>query len=491
MKLSIALRRFVSRSLCAGFVLSSTLLGSPMGQLVSAAEEQGASDEVPQAPEDASPSELVAFAEKMFKRPENVSSQKELQAYFIKTVAPAVRLATERVISNLDAETKEVAQAIEARSRSLMYLTYMGVEKSPQMLTDYHRGLLSDKRPEVVAIAKRLIKETFLQNWNGQSKEDKAEYVAELIEETKAKKINKNAVRQLGRTLGEIARSGDAESSKAISDALFPLFRNSENQEVVNAVEQLAVSQVIQSWRTLDQEAKDAFVAKWVEKMQSEPVTAGTAQSIQRIVGSLERGDSKAAEVIRDVAIVEMKKSEKPQVLQIVERFEGSIRYANLVGNEMKIEGNFLDGSKLDMSEYKGKVVLVDFWATWCGPCIAEIPHVLHEYKRYHGKGFEVLGISLDENKQACIDFMKERNLPWKTLIGEGEEKGWNQPTSRYYAISGIPSTVILGKDGKVVTTSARGRALTKVLQELLGDPLEVEEEAEVAEKSKAKATAG
>ena len=161
---------------------------------------------------------------------------------------------------------------------------------------------------------------------------------------------------------------------------------------------------------------------------------------------------------------------------EIADLFIGVVRFNNLVGNEMKIEGLFLDGKEIDWNSYRGKVVLVDFWATWCGPCLAEVPNVLEQYKKYHDAGFEVIGYSLDDDLDVLKKFEEEHKLPWKTLSRalsvKSKEEGGKEYVNlvEYYSIQSIPTMVLVGKDGKVLDIRARGKRLNKDLEEQFPD---------------------
>lgn len=160
-----------------------------------------------------------------------------------------------------------------------------------------------------------------------------------------------------------------------------------------------------------------------------------------------------------------VKLSDVEKIRELESAFSGPGRRLGMIGSDMEVFGKTLDGKDFDFSKYKGKVVLVDFWATWCGPCVAEIPNVKEAYDKYHDKGFEVIGVSLDQRRVALDEFLEKNELPWVQLHEEGE---FNKLAS-HYGVSAIPFIVLVGRDGKIISTEARGRTLHDELAKLLG----------------------
>jgi thiol-disulfide isomerase/thioredoxin len=131
-----------------------------------------------------------------------------------------------------------------------------------------------------------------------------------------------------------------------------------------------------------------------------------------------------------------------------------TIRFAE-VGQPLELSFTAVDGTSIDLKNYQGKVVLIDFWATWCGPCVAEIPHVKQVYSKYHDKGFEIIGISLDKDKQKLLDFVKANEMPWPQYF---DGQGWKNEIAKKHGIQGIPALWLVNKKGEVVSKDVRGK---------------------------------
>jgi len=125
-----------------------------------------------------------------------------------------------------------------------------------------------------------------------------------------------------------------------------------------------------------------------------------------------------------------------------------------------------LAGQPLSLGAHKGKIVLVDFWATWCNPCVNELPNVLAAYKKYHDRGFEIVGVSLDEDQAKLAAFLKDRGMTWAQFF---DGQGWQNKLAVKYGIESIPATFLLDGDGIIIAQDLRGEALGAELERRLG----------------------
>ena len=125
------------------------------------------------------------------------------------------------------------------------------------------------------------------------------------------------------------------------------------------------------------------------------------------------------------------------------------------------------DGKPVKLSDYvgKGKVVLVDFWASWCGPCRREMPNLVEAYKQYKGKNFEIVGVSLDQNGEAWKKAIKDLKITWPQM---SDLKYWDCEGSRLYAVSSIPHTVLIDGEGTILARGLHGEDLQEKLAEVL-----------------------
>lgn len=126
-------------------------------------------------------------------------------------------------------------------------------------------------------------------------------------------------------------------------------------------------------------------------------------------------------------------------------------------------------GQQLSLSDFKGKVVLIDFWATWCVHCCAEIPNVVATFQKYHDQGFEVIGVSLDSDRKKLLDYTQKNGMTWQEYFDGKSQPLENKLASRYgIADSGIPMDFLLNGNGKIIGKNLRGEALRKAVVKAL-----------------------
>ncbi|TDQ08241.1 TlpA disulfide reductase family protein [Pedobacter metabolipauper] len=123
------------------------------------------------------------------------------------------------------------------------------------------------------------------------------------------------------------------------------------------------------------------------------------------------------------------------------------------------------DGKSVSLSQHRGKYVLLDFWAAWCGPCRRENPNVVKAYQKYHAKGFDVFGVSLDKSKAAWVKAIKDDQLTWTQV---SDLAFWDSAPAKLYGVRAIPANVLIDPDGIIVGRNLRGADLDKKLEELI-----------------------
>jgi len=136
-----------------------------------------------------------------------------------------------------------------------------------------------------------------------------------------------------------------------------------------------------------------------------------------------------------------------------------------LIGTPIVVDGKLMSSELIDWKAYEGKVVLVDFWASWCGPCLREIPNIKQQYERFHQHGFEVVGVCLDRDRTKAEEYIKSAEIPWPSIYDADAAE--TESMSKRYEIAAIPTAILVDRVGNIVSFEARGEKLPKLLAEL------------------------
>jgi thiol-disulfide isomerase/thioredoxin len=176
-------------------------------------------------------------------------------------------------------------------------------------------------------------------------------------------------------------------------------------------------------------------------------------------------GDVQLAAQVYHAFATTLAKNKEPLIVDLAKSLAGASRRLQLPGNPIQVAGTTIDGRPFDWKTYRGKVVLIDFWATWCGPCRAELPNLRKLKAQYGQSGFEVVSISVDEDRAKLDAFLQQTPMPWVVLHSE---KGRNA-TAEYYGVNTVPTAILVDRAGRVVSLDARGKRLEEQLIQLMG----------------------
>lgn len=295
-----------------------------------------------------------------------------------------------------------------------------------------------------------------------------------------------NSVVQVAMTL---AQRGFKDEAAEAFEILGKTCADSKDEEVAAMAKQcLAQAKAVRSQlepllKALvqgDPKAEAGIIDACEKLLAGEGTTFEEVGLVRQAIGVMELlGRQEGVTKILDVLTKAFKDNKDAATVKRVEQLvENAGKRIALIGKPMVVEGALPDGSPFDFSAYEGKIVLVDFWATWCQPCIQEMPNIARAYAGYKSKGFEVIGVNLDGKIDPVRRFLDLQPLPWTTVVDGRVAAGddlsddfAHHALAKSSGVESIPFVVLIGKDGNVDSIHVRGVKLEKRLAELLGAP--------------------
>ena len=282
----------------------------------------------------------------------------------------------------------------------------------------------------------------------------------------------------------EINFRGEDTAKIKIKNPPYVYINGGPNNEVMNLMNwdgyrgyqlMIGVSQGVYRIPGIDDQAKQEVSGKFYDMLGNESRARmrflaehyADRNSVLAVLPSL-RGEENEELVQQVLARLESKNPNYAPLLKYkAEMAEAKAQKERLAEGKVAPEFSFPtpDGKKkLGPQDFKGKILVLDFWASWCGPCMAEMPNVKEIYKKYHDKGLEILGVSLDSKKEPWVNAIEKNELMWHHVSTLNK---FDCPIAGQFRVTGIPRMYILDKDGKIIAQDLRGEELAKKMDEL------------------------
>lgn len=223
------------------------------------------------------------------------------------------------------------------------------------------------------------------------------------------------------------------------------------------------------------EERESEFVALVGDAVSFALAVPEYGENAVQIVLTIRTFDRELGEEALDALCDAFENSGDPRLTQPIQKTSGQRRYARLPGGTLYFEALAPDeegryAKEVRLEDYRGKVCLVEIWATWCGPCRKEIPRLKEVYARYRDHGFEILGYSIDQDLDALRRFVDENAIPWLVASQKRSVEAGFKGLYDYYSVNGVPEMILVDRDGKVLQVDCRGVKLSSALQELFPD---------------------
>jgi thiol-disulfide isomerase/thioredoxin len=350
--------------------------------------------------------------------------------------------------------------AEEGGSDKEVHDPYAVPDAPPEELLDFIRTARERMQPKSVSDARRMF----------EAREHAADHI--LTADAADESTRLEAVTAKLESMGALMRLGDIDAPARL-DKFIEEGAKTETGDVGELLSNIRLERKFERWKGLNAADRDQLIDDLRAHILVDDVSWSRVRVLLRFAETLAETDDapRAAALVREL-LPHIATSGAPMVAKQVDMIEGVARRLELVGQPIEVAGTTLEGESLDWQEYRGKLVLIDFWATWCPPCIAEMEEVEKLYAGYREKGFEVVGVNLDKNRQDVEKLVAARELSWRNLFHATDGPGAQHPLAVAYGITSIPRAILVDREGRVVTTRANSKSLARLLKQELGEPV-------------------
>ena len=419
---------------------------------------------------DGSPEELLEFMNKISAREldggdENVFDE-------MRQIVSARLRAAEKILDQKDVGLHVIA--IETKLESLRNLSALGEEDAFETFQEYARKLAKHPDDEKAILGRIGLFRALVDELVTAGQGDQDQIAHQLDEVLSGEGVTPPNLQLLSEATDSLRQAGftdlAAKLMRRIGDGLE---KNSDPDVAADASSIRAGADVVRIGELVNNvilKKEDAVnslnteVRRILDNGPSEKVLQLLLDFAERLETTAQ--PQVAERLYKQIDEAAEKNPDPEQVAGIRHSIESATRRISLLGKPLRIEGKHFNGRPFDWDRYSNKVVLVEFWATWCVPCIEELPRIKAIYQEFHERGFDVVGINLDADRDKVAEFLQGQDIPWATVVSDDP----SQPNrnAQHCGVDMIPFLAIVGRDGKVVDIHVRGDELRARLEDLL-----------------------
>ena len=381
----------------------------------------------------------------------------------------------------VDSENEEVRfTAINSKLAISSQLIKADLPGARDEVEQFAGSLMDDSNAEIAEMARLTLFNLQMQDVDSGQQQDPASVIEALRELFETSPKTPTLFQSTQVAIGVLRQRGYQAESKQALQIIADAFKNSENQQLASAVDYLMLQAGLMDFYTqvndvLDGEGNPESLVTSAGDMLASDSNANklafiVAENVVRAAQNLEySGQVSVAKQLYDLIQVTYADHEDKQLSEAARQMiEKPLARIGMIGKPIELTGALSTGQPFDWDSYRGKVVLIDFWATFCQPCIEEIPNIRKNYEDFRELGFEVVGINIDRERDTAKQFIESEQIPWANIVCD--EAGSN-PNAERYDVDSIPFVVLVGRDGNVAALHVRGSNLGHQIEKLLAQP--------------------